>query len=77
MLLEVDDEGPGIPRDERAAIWEAFQRGSDAATRPGSGLGLALVREAARAHGGDVELETSPAGGALFRVRLPISEDAS
>ncbi|MCI4644792.1 MAG: ATP-binding protein [Hyphomonadaceae bacterium] len=71
--LLVDDNGPGIPADQREAAFKPFQRLEEARTQnlPGSGLGLALARDTARAHGGDVRLETSPTGGLRARFRLP------
>jgi len=67
--LVVDDDGPGIAEADRERIFEPFERvdGTDA---PGSGLGLALVRQQARAHDARVEVGESPAGGARFEVRF-------
>jgi two-component system sensor histidine kinase PrrB len=70
LLLTVDDDGPGIPEDERARVFERFARGPDAASG-GSGLGLALVAQQAQLHGGSVTVGDSAAGGASLRVRLP------
>jgi signal transduction histidine kinase len=70
LALRVDDDGPGIPRADRARVFERFVRGPGA-TSPGSGLGLALVAQQAQLHGGGVEVGESPAGGARFTVRLP------
>ncbi|HEX8065819.1 MAG TPA: HAMP domain-containing sensor histidine kinase [Thermoleophilaceae bacterium] len=68
--LAVDDDGPGVPEDERERIFERFARGSGARA-PGSGLGLALVRQQAALHGGAVDVADSPLGGARFAVSLP------
>lgn len=73
--LIVDDDGPGIPTDQRERVFERFER----AARPGaegSGLGLALVRQQARLHGGEAAIESSPAGGARLAVRLAVSPAA-
>lgn len=67
--LYVSDDGPGVPPDDRARIFEAFQRGSH--HTPGTGLGLAIVRRIARAHGGEVGLDSTVGGGSVFSVRLP------
>jgi signal transduction histidine kinase len=69
----VDDEGPGIPAAERDQIFESFYRlPRDVASRSsGSGIGLAVVRELARLHGGEVTALTAPGGGARLLVRLP------
>lgn len=72
-VLEVTDSGPGIPHDEREAIWRRFYRGSAGLSGTGSGIGLAVVKELVDAHDGTVRLETPEAGGARFVVRLPAS----
>ncbi|OBF33639.1 two-component sensor histidine kinase [Mycobacterium sp. ACS1612] len=66
----VDDNGAGVPEEERARVFERFSRGSTAA-RSGSGLGLALVAQQAELHGGTAALEGSPMGGARLVLRLP------
>jgi two-component system, OmpR family, sensor kinase len=74
-VLEVGDDGPGIPAPLRAQIFDRFVRGegpADTAVGPGSGLGLAIVRAVTASHGGTVEVGESAAGGALFTVRLPL-----
>jgi signal transduction histidine kinase len=68
--IVVDDNGAGVPEEERAAIFERFSRGSTAA-RSGSGLGLALVAQQADLHGGTAAMEASPMGGARLVLRLP------
>jgi signal transduction histidine kinase len=70
-LLEVEDRGPGIPAAERERMLERFTRGATAAGTEGLGLGLALVGEIARWHGGGVTIDEGEGGGALFRVRFP------
>ncbi len=69
----VDDNGPGIPEDRIEDAFRPFTRldGSRSQNKPGTGLGLALARDTARAHGGDVRLEVSPLGGLRARLRLP------
>lgn len=69
----VDDAGPGISPDERLHVFERFARGADPSV-PGTGLGLALVAEHVRLHGGDVAITTSPDGGARFTVTIPRSQ---
>jgi len=68
--ITVDDNGSGVPEEERAAIFERFSRGTTAA-RSGSGLGLALVAQQADLHGGTAGMESSPMGGARLVLRLP------
>lgn len=73
--IAVDDDGAGVPENERAAVFERFARGTTA-SRSGSGLGLALVAQQAELHGGSAQLDVSPLGGARLLLRLP-SQDVS
>ena len=75
-VLEVEDEGKGIPEEERTKIFERFARGSTAAGTDGLGLGLALVGEVARWHGGRVTIGEGKPRGALFRVSFPIEDQS-
>ena len=70
--IAVEDNGPGVTHNERARIFERFARGSAGRSRSGgTGLGLALVAEHARAHNGLAWVEDSPNGGARFVVEFP------
>jgi len=72
LLIRVEDTGPGL---SSALVESAFTRGWStkvAATGAGRGLGLALVNQVVRRHGGSVDVSTAPAGGARFTVRLPL-----
>jgi two-component system, OmpR family, sensor kinase len=74
-VVEVADDGPGIPPRLRGQIFDRFVRGegpADTAVGPGSGLGLAIVRAVATSHNGTVEVGESASGGAQFRVRIPL-----
>lgn len=71
--IEVSDRGPGIPSNEREPIFEPFRRGA-AARGGGAGLGLATVRAAVEAHGGNVRIEDRPGGGVVFGMRLPAAD---
>lgn len=76
-IVEVADDGPGIPPHLREQVFDRFVRGdgpADTAVGAGSGLGLAIVRAVAVAHGGTVEATESDSGGALFRIRLPLAD---
>jgi len=64
----IDDDGPGIPPERREDVFRAFESGPDG----GTGLGLTIARDIARAHGGDIVLEDSPLGGLRARLRLPV-----
>lgn len=75
-VLEVDDDGVGMPAEAAAKSFERFHRIDDSRTRSdsggGSGLGLSIVAGIVQAHGGIVHLDTAPDSGAHFRVELPI-----
>ncbi|MBD0328863.1 MAG: HAMP domain-containing protein [Thermoleophilia bacterium] len=73
VAIEVADTGEGIPAEEREAIFERFYR-AGGRDRDGFGLGLAIVREAVRALGGTVDLESTPGRGTTVRVLLPAAE---
>jgi two-component system, OmpR family, sensor kinase len=76
-LLWVRDSGVGIERAEQERIFEQFVRGSGSSRRyRGAGLGLAVVRAIARAHGGEVSVESCPGEGACFTLRLPVEPTA-
>src|SRR5215471_12286277 len=67
VVIEVRDNGPGIPDDELGYVFESFRSG---ASRGGTGIGLAIVKTIVEAHGGAVSAENLPGGGASFRLRL-------
>jgi signal transduction histidine kinase len=71
-VVVVDDDGPGVSPGDRERIFDTFYRSPRArAEQSGFGLGLPLLRRVARAHRGDVTVETSPLGGARFEMRMP------
>ena len=78
VKLEVRDRGIGIPPNEQDRIFEKFYRCGDPLVHnvKGSGLGLSLVRHIARAHGGDVSVESVPQKGSKFTIALPIDPTA-
>lgn len=71
--LVVDDDGPGIPTEQREEAFKPFHRldASRSQNVPGTGLGLSIARDTARQHGGDIRLEDGPLGGLRVRLRLP------
>ena len=76
-VVEVADDGPGIPESLRNQVFDRFVRGTgpaDTARGAGAGLGLAIVSAVAASHGGRVEAAESATGGALFRARIPLAE---
>jgi signal transduction histidine kinase len=79
-LLEVVDDGPGIPAEMEDQVFDRFVRGdgpADTAAGGGSGLGLAIVKAVAESHGGSVSAGRSTYGGARFSVRLPLEQLAA
>jgi two-component system phosphate regulon sensor histidine kinase PhoR len=74
MVLEVRDFGPGIAHEEQHAIFERFYRAKAVRLKPirGSGIGLALVKHIAEAHGGGLEVESEEGQGATFRLWIPM-----
>lgn len=78
-VVEVADDGPGIPESLRGQVFDRFVRGTgpaDTARGTGTGLGLAIVSAVAASHGGCVEATESRSGGALFVARIPLAETA-
>jgi two-component system OmpR family sensor kinase len=73
-VLEVEDEGPGIPAEDAERVFERFYRADPSRSRTsgGTGLGLSIVAAVAQAHGGTASVEPAPAGGARFEIRLPL-----
>jgi two-component system, NtrC family, sensor histidine kinase GlrK len=79
LVLDVMDSGPGIPADERNKIFEAFYQGKtpQGGHVKGTGIGLSVVTEFVNAHGGSIEILEAKAGGAHFRVRLPLRQSSA
>ncbi|WP_308426548.1 sensor histidine kinase [Nocardia camponoti] len=71
FIIAIDDNGRGLPADEREAVFQRFFRGSRA-SKGGSGLGLALVAQQAQLHGGTASFEDSTLGGARLVINLPL-----
>ncbi len=73
-IVEVEDNGPGVPEDQVERAFEPFHRLESSRSRDtgGIGLGLAVVRAIARSHGGDVFLQNRTGGGLRARVMLPL-----
>ena len=72
VVIRLEDDGPGIPREDLPHIFERFYRGAQARERStaGSGLGLAIARSIVESHGGRIEAGSAPGGGASFTIRL-------
>jgi signal transduction histidine kinase len=71
MLLVVEDNGPGVPLDLRDPIFEPFERGRSSSHAPGVGVGLSIVANFAKLHGGRAWVEERDGGGASFHVHIP------
>ncbi len=76
IVIRVEDDGPGIAAEDREAIFHRFARLDNARDRDhgGAGLGLAIVYESIKAHGGTIEVGDALSGGARFEIRLPRAE---
>jgi signal transduction histidine kinase len=74
--IDVADEGPGFAADFGPHAFERFTRGDDARTESGAGLGLAIVRVIAEAHGGTAMIVNGATGGAVIRLRIPADTDS-
>ncbi len=72
-VLEITDRGRGIARKHRRRLFEPYYRVDKGNPDGGSGLGLAIAREIIEAHGGHIEIESTPGTGSTFRVLLPIT----
>lgn len=74
MIVHVDDDGPGIPVEKREDAFRPFYRLDESRNQDNahSGLGLAIARDIARSHGGDIQLDRSPLGGLRATVTLPL-----
>ncbi|MBS1213206.1 MAG: sensor histidine kinase, partial [Proteobacteria bacterium] len=70
LIIEVDDNGPGIPEEHRQRVFDPFFTQRDG----GIGLGLTVVQQIVKAHGAEIAADASPAGGARFRISFPQRE---
>jgi heavy metal sensor kinase len=77
VRVRVRDTGVGMTEADRAIAFERLRRGSASSAGDGMGLGLALAHEIARAHGGSIQVESSPGHGSVFTVRLPVAPPTS
>jgi PAS domain S-box-containing protein len=76
-LFTVRDQGIGIPEADLHELFQAFRRGSNVSERPGSGLGLVIVKRCVDLHGGTIRLESKEGAGTTVTVRLPLFRTAS
>lgn len=76
VTFTVEDDGPGVPSTFRGRLFTPYARGGSTTDQPGSGLGLSIVAELARANAGSVQFEPRPGGGSRFAVTLPLTPSA-
>lgn len=72
----VEDQGPGVPPEDRPHLFDRFYRGQAAEAAAGSGLGLAIAKNLARLHGGDITLRPGASRGSVFVLSLPLEQAA-
>ena len=72
IVIEVADRGPGLPPGDPNRLFEKFYRAGSVKTRTGAGFGLAICRGIVQLHGGKIQAENRPGGGAVFRFSLPL-----
>jgi len=70
-VFEIADSGPGIAKAEQETVFDRYKQGARGRTAGGAGLGLAIARGIAEAHGGTISVERGDLGGATFRIALP------
>jgi signal transduction histidine kinase len=73
VIVEIADNGPGIPPEHLANVFDRFYRVDKSRTRSdgGAGLGLSIANWAVRAHGGEIGLDSTPGAGCMFKICLP------
>jgi two-component system phosphate regulon sensor histidine kinase PhoR len=76
VIVEVNDNGIGIPKEDLARIFERFYRVDRSRSREmgGTGLGLSIVKHVAQVHGGSIEVDSTPGQGSTFRLKIPSAE---
>ena len=75
-LIEVTDQGIGIPAEDQAHLFESFHRASNVGTRQGTGLGLVIVKKAVELHGGTISIDSKLDAGTRISVHLPLTQTA-
>ncbi len=73
LRFHVRDRGIGIPREDQQRLFDAFQRGSNVGQRPGTGLGLVIVKQSVELHGGTIEVDSEVGSGTTVRVFIPLT----
>jgi signal transduction histidine kinase len=75
-IIEVGDQGIGIPPEDQARLFESFHRASNVGNRQGTGLGLVIVKKAVELHGGTISIDSKVDAGTRISVRLPLAPRA-
>jgi PAS domain S-box-containing protein len=73
-VIEVTDQGIGIPAEDQARLFESFHRASNVGSRQGTGLGLVIVKKAVELHGGSIDIDSKVDAGTRISVRLPLTQ---
>ena len=76
VKIEMTDYGIGIPNDEQKYLFDTFFRAKNAASIPGSGLGLVLIKHFVELHNGEIQIKSALEQGTTFTITLPIKENA-
>ncbi len=74
VVLAVTDQGIGIPLDDQKRLFESFHRAANVGNIPGTGLGLTIVKNAVKAHGGKIMVSSQLGGGTTFTVSIPFTK---
>jgi len=77
VILQVQDEGVGIPRDDQRHLFEPFHRGRNVSNIPGTGLGLSIVKQFVELQQGEIAVSSRVNQGTTFTIRLPIAAIAA
>ncbi len=73
-VFRIQDRGIGIPKSDRANLFQSFHRASNVRTIPGTGLGLSIVKQCVELHGGSIDVQSEEGAGTLFTVTLPLNK---
>ena len=73
LRIEVEDQGPGVAAEDAPRVFDRFYRAPQTSAAPGNGLGLAIAKNLARLHGGDIVLHSRPGQGSTFALSLPLA----
>jgi two-component system, OmpR family, sensor histidine kinase KdpD len=75
LVVEVADKGPGLPPEDLPHLFDKFYRGPQQGRTSGAGLGLSICKGFVQIHGGTIEAQNRPGGGAIFRFTIPLENN--